>query len=406
MMGKLIYKIAFLVHEPAMYDHWVGVWRLLDRSKFEIVILDTFKNSSNKHFRKNAESFIKRISSEKYSYRFLESVISEKLKYSYVISNQVVQGNTLNDNEPLPVNIKVKNQIKIVLNLLSRILKTNRYYSLAFNSQYLPVQIGLKRIRFMYGADINDGWSLGKWNEMFDIFLCHGPNDERAINERFHGKTIQMGYPRYDDYFNIPELGENLKRNFVCSPDKKTIVWLPTIGEGTCSIPHYAKQISQLTKQYNVIVRPHPITFRMYPENITILEKHNFKIDDDSLRDMNALYKIADFLICDYGGTQFSALYLDKNIILLNVSGSDTYYTSKKSSDMELRRQISPVLNIEDAKNLEKILQDEAIWAKQAKQRKFAFAKYFAPYRGDSANRVASILMDLIAKHEPPIPKN
>ena len=54
---------------------------------------------------------------------------------------------------------------------------------------------------------------------------------------------------------------------------------------------------------------------------------------------------------------------------------------------------------------MEDILQDKCVWAKQAEQRKATFAKYFAPYRGNSANRVAAILMDLIDKHDPTIPE-
>lgn len=396
-MAKIINKIAFLVHEPTMYDHWIGVWRLMDRGKFEIVLLDVFRNSDNEHFRNNAERFINRISKENYSYRFWGNIISEEIKYSYVVSNHVVQGETLNENEPLPLKIKFKNQIKIILNLLLRSLESSKSYSLVLNRQYLPVQIGVKRIRFMYGADINDGWSLAKWNEMFDIFLCHGPNDEHEINKRFMGMTFQMGYPRYDDYFNVSDLGGNLRKTFACAPDKKTIVWLPTLGEGTCSIPHYAEQISQLTKNYNVIVRPHPITFRAYPENINILERLHFTIDDDSLRDMNALYQAADFVICDYGGTQFSALYLDKNIVLLNTPGATEWITSKGASDWELRKELSPVLDVNDVKYLKDILCDESVWAKQAEQRKIAFAKYFAPYRGTSAKRVVSILNNVLA---------
>ncbi|MBU0768947.1 MAG: CDP-glycerol glycerophosphotransferase family protein, partial [Proteobacteria bacterium] len=211
------------------------------------------------------------------------------------------------------------------------------------------------------------------------------------------GKTIQMGYPRYDDYFNVPDIGEDLKKTFSCEPKKKTIVWLPTFGAGMCSIPYYAKQISDLSQDYNVIVRPHPINFRLAPENIKLLMDHNFKIDDDSLRDMNALYKIADFVICDYGGTTFSALYVGKNIILLNIPEADECPVSKGSSNLVLRKELSPVLNIKETENLKEIIQDESIWIKQADQRKIAFAKYFAPYQGSSAKRVVSILSDLMA---------
>ena len=403
-MAKIINKIAFIVHEPSMYDHWVGVWQKLEKSKFEIVFLDSFKFSPNAGFKKDSERFLKKINSKGYSFCFLSDFLKSGDKYSFVISNHPVQGNTLID-EPLPVKIKIKNKIKIVLNSLVNSLGITRYYPLTLSSQFLPMKIGIKRIRFMYGADINDGWSLGKWNEMFEIFLCHGPNDEREINRRFNGKTYQMGYPRYDDYFNSPDLGNDLQKEFSGSPEKKTVVWLPTLGDEICSIPYYTKQIAELSKDYNLIVRPHPLTFRDYPENISMLKNNKYIIDDDPLRDMNALYKIADFVICDYGGTQFSSLYLDKKIILLNVPGADTYYTSKKSSDFELRKELSPVLDIEESIKLEDILQDDAVWTKQDEQRQRIFAKYFAPYRGNSTARVVSILNELLSQNQTDIRK-
>ncbi|MCK4817602.1 hypothetical protein KA005_17670, partial [bacterium] len=273
-MCKIIDKIAFIVREPLLYDHWVGIWRLLDNTKFEIVILDIFRNSPNEHFRKSAEEFLDRISKANYSYRFLRDVLSEKIKYRYVISNHLVQGSTLYNQ--ITFKSKFKNYLKIIFNFMFRVFKVNKSFPLHVADQYLPMQIGIKRIRFMYGADISEGWSLSKWNEMFDVFLCHGPNDAGAVSSRNWGEEIiQIGYPRYDDYFNIPNLGEDLNRSFSLSPSKKTILWLPTLGEGVCSIPYYVKQISELSQYYNVIVRPHPMTFRLAPENIKLLFDHH-----------------------------------------------------------------------------------------------------------------------------------
>ena len=110
---------------------------------------------------------------------------------------------------------------------------------------------------------------------------------------------------------------------------------------------------------------------------------------------MNVLYSFADYVICDYGGTAFSALYLDKNLILLNVDGSETWYTSKNSSDMELRKLLSPVISVEDSDNLAKIINDKNLWDTQIKQRATAFKKFFAPYRGTSTKRVVNLLREL-----------
>jgi hypothetical protein len=131
-----------------------------------------------------------------------------------------------------------------------------------------------------------------------------------------------MGYPRYDGYFDRNLDTSGVVREFEIDPARKTILWMTTTGEGASSIPGFARPISGLMDQYNVIARPHPIAFRAEPGDIELLRSLNFKIDANALRDMNRLYKAADFVLCDYGGSAFGAIYLGKKLILLDVPGS------------------------------------------------------------------------------------
>jgi CDP-glycerol glycerophosphotransferase (TagB/SpsB family) len=141
-----------------------------------------------------------------------------------------------------------------------------------------------------------------------------------------------------------------------------------------------------------VVVRPHPISFRKEPENIRLLEELKFKIDRSDTREMSALYGAADFLLCDYGGTAFSALYLDRNIVQLQVPGADEWYTSAGSSNFHLRSLLDPVVSLNEIERFDTLFDDSALWKRQRKQREIAFAKYFAPYRGKSAKRAAKVL--------------
>src|SRR5690606_360217 len=118
-----------------------------------------------------------------------------------------------------------------------------------------------------------------------------------------------------------------IKDEFAIDSSKRTILWMPTFGEHACSIPHFAVELGKLNNDYNFIVRPHPISFAKKPEDIALLRDNGFRIDSDPLRDMNCLYKIADAVICDYGGSPFGALYLGKKVVLLDVPGSSEWYT-------------------------------------------------------------------------------
>lgn len=246
----------------------------------------------------------------------------------------------------------------------------------------------------MYGADISDGWSLEDWNNIYDLFLCHGSNDAAELNKRFKGKTEIMGYPRYDSYFNQELDISSVLTEFDIDSKKRTILWMPTTGQGVCSIPEFAEQIANLMDRFNVVVRPHPLSFRTSPEDIELLASLNYKIDSNPLRDMNVLYKAIDFVLCDYGGSSFGAIYLDKNLILLDVSNSESSGAVIDSSNLQIREYF-PVIGPEDADKIESMIDDHQLWEEQRINRKFLFKKYFADNRGESSRQAAKILGSL-----------
>lgn len=390
-MPKIINKFAFLVHEPMLYDHWSDIWRILNNDEFVILLHERFRTNSGGIFERNAQRFLQQITTERFEHVYINDLLQSGDKYSLIISNHVVSGSSFVSE--FSITGRVKSFAKRVLNVPCRLFLGKAKFSRK-PSQYISLRCGVTPIRIMYGADVSDGWSLADWNEQYRYIFCHGPNDEAAVRSRFDAEVFQMGYPRYDRYFNTPiESKKNpLIPEFSLSLEKRTIVWLPTLGQGVCSIPHFAEHFAKLTEHFNIIVRPHPISFREEPENISLLKQLKFNIDSEDLRDMNHLYSVADFVVCDYGGTSFSALYLDKNIMLLNVPGADSWYTSENSSNMELRRLISPVIDLTDTTNLLDVFENNSIWTRQALQRKTAFQKYFAPQRGTSSARVVELL--------------
>jgi len=386
----IINKIAFLVHEPIMYAHYSSVWAAMDRDAFTIVLLNAFIQDG-RQIGTGVEECVEKIRSLGYEYVYFDDLLRRGVKYKYVVSNHCMGGSSIYPTAKLVRTMK--DFCKRMINRAAGWVGGRERYTISYwdSVQYIPLQVGIKQIRFMYGADIGEGWSLQPWNEMYDLFLCHGPNDEAALRNRFRGKTAVMGYPRYDEYFKEDLDIGSVVAEFGIDPSKKTILWISTTGAGASSIPAFAKLVSGLMGQYNIIARPHPIAFRAEPGDIELLRSLNFKIDSAALRDMNRLYKAVDLVLCDYGGSAFSVIYLGKKLILLDVPGSEDCSWLLNTSNFELH-ELAPVVGVQDFQNIRNMIPDEKLWDEWARRRAILFNKYFADYRGTSSLKAVEIL--------------
>lgn len=388
-------KFAFLVHDPIMLVHYVDVWKAMGPSAFSIVLTEYFACDANGNERLGLSEFFDRVCTEGYEVRKIAEIINCGIKFEYVVTNHVISGST-EDVKPETADDCHKKRLNRDL-LLKH--KDPTWEFEVDTHTYLPLQVGNKQIRYMYGADISDGWSLQGWNNIYDIFLCHGVNDEREIKKRFKGKTFIMGYPRYDRFFSGAIDLSSVKNEFGLSESKKTVLWMPTLGGDYSSIPLFAEPLSTISKKYNIIVRPHPLSFVQEKDFIGLLEKFNFNIDRNALRDMNELFGVADVILADNGGTPFSAIFLGKNVIFLDVpddlgaeSAATSYFAG--SSVMELKKHL-PVVNHQDIHLLESMLGSEEFYKENDKCIDTLFKKYFDSPRGGGAKRVADIFKSL-----------
>lgn len=395
---KVINKIAFLVHEPTMFAHYSSVWAEMDKDSFTIVLLGVFVHDGIDA--NGVSNFLNKVEKLGYEISYLDDLVVNKIKYKYVVSNQILGGSSPHPTSPYrTVLIRAKNVVKVVINTLNRIAGVAKIYQLnkSGSNQYPPLQVGIKQIRFMYGADISDAWSLNAWNDIYDLFLCHGPNDEMHLKKRFKGKTVIMGYPRYDGYFS-PNLNvDDVIAEFDIDRAKQTLLWMPTydaFGDNVCSIPYFSKAISDLKNDFNIIVRPHPISFRLDRTGIEQLEFFGFKIDRNPMRDMNNLFRIADAVLCDHGGSAFGALYLGKRLVFLKTPTTDSATVLRESSNLELMKYF-PVLEVEQANTIGALLNDTSYWNESLMYGRNLSDKYFANYRGNSSHITAEILLNL-----------
>lgn len=388
-------KFAFLVHDPAMLVHYADVWKALGSSNFTIVLTEYFSSDVNGNEKLGLPDFLRHIRTEGYEVRKITEIINCGIIFEYVVTNHVISGSTKDAKSET-----ADDYFKKLLNrgLLLKGKDPAWEFSVDINT-YLPLQVGNKQIRYMYGADISDGWSLASWNNIYDVFLCHGVNDEREIKKRFKGKALVMGYPRYDRFFSEDIDLSNIKHEFGISESRKTVLWMPTLGGGYSSIPLFAEPLSTISNNYNIIVRPHPLSFVQEKEFISLLEKFHFNIDRNVLRDMNELFGVADVVLADNGGTPFSAIFLGKNVIFLDVPdnlGPEVAATSyiADSSVTELKKHL-PIVNHQEIHLLVSMLDSGEFYKENNKRIDALFETYFASPRGGGAKRVADIFKSL-----------
>ena len=197
---------------------------------------------------------------------------------------------------------------------------------------------------------------------MFDEFFCHGPRDSEMVKTKFIGKIFEMGYPRYDDYPQIIKRKETLLNKFICNPKKPTIVWLCTTSEHFSSIITYHKYVEQMSLEFNIILRPHPLEidpqYDRYNKQIdNIVKSSKLIINKDPFQNMSELYAVSDLMICDYGGTIFSSIYLNKKILLLNHQNAILDSNTAGSTSIEIRKHL-PSIDKKDCENLRETIKN------------------------------------------------
>lgn len=338
-------KLAFFVHSAEMFNHYQAVWRLLGAANFDIVLHGNDKD--------RAES---RVLARKLGYRCHDftAVIEAGYQYDVLVSNH--------------------NMIR-------------------FEQQLLNGLLARRQVRFMYALG-KARHNFSEWNQDYDLILCYGPWQAEQLRACSDAVIFQMGYPRYDDYFRFPEQQHDRPVELNLDPQKQTVLWLPTWLE-LSSISRFADSMASLCDRYNVIVKTHPLSVNAEPQTLAILDQYQYTAVITRVYDNLSLFRCADYVVSDYGGTAFGAIYLDKKLVLLNVPEADKdSLTGDASPDVLLRQDI---VNLdEDARwELPAVLADDAVWTAQEKTREQLRRRHFAPTYGFSAELAALALQNI-----------
>lgn len=289
-------------------------------------------------------------------------------------------------------------QVRSVSEVLKRgecyaALVTNHVISLAPVSEGKPLikALASTNIRMMYAAG-KSAWNLADWNSLYDGVLCFGPNHAKLFAEQFGLPVVEMGYPRFDRFFREAPDIHGLQTQYGCDPDKPTIVWLPT-WKNLSSVDHFNEEIAALRPVYNVVAKVHPLMPESEPERVERLTHLGLNALLTGSEDNLSLYQLADYMLFDYGGPPFAAIYSGKRFLLLNVPGAENdALTGPQSPDIQLRAHFA---NVDAGSNrLANLLEDQNVWRAHETAADLLRSEYFAPNYGNSAKIAAAAIMD------------
>jgi len=386
---KTINKIAFYITEEYLFDHYINIIQRLKTNSFEIIFSNKFRQNKYK-------KLINKIKSYGWNIVFLNDVLY-KYKYKILITHLYLGGDTI---------IKETLLIKLKLFFIKLLKKIGLNFFKSIKEQFFQKKLGFYNIKFMYGVDINLN-DNNKYNHVYDEFFCHGPRDAKIIKKKFKGMIFEMGYPRYDNYFK--DIDNREKKNdllikYSCSKKKPTILWICTTTRSFSTILTYEKYIEKLTDKYNVILRPHPMEIdpkrkRFRQKVLDIVNSKKFLISKNPSQKMTELYLIADYVFCDYGGSIFSALYCNKNILLMNHKDIIKDTNISDTTSVEIRYHL-PSINEKDCnkdfiKTIDNILSFSENLIKVKNARKIYFSD---KNNGNSSMLVVNRLNKLLKK--------
>jgi hypothetical protein len=262
-----------------------------------------------------------------------------------------------------------------------------------YKGKSINLFLGEKQVRFMYALG-KAKHNFSSWNNDYDLILCFGPYQAERLKQSCSAVIFQMGYPRYDKYFTAKINKEKIMQELALDTSKKTIVWLPTWKE-LSTVDDFADVISSLSTQYNVVVKTHPLSAIEEAGRLEKLKQFAFTKVITEIYDNLELYAIADWIMADYGGPAFGALYLDIPLLLLNLPNAENdQLTGADSPDILLREYI---VNVDKQQRWEiagLILRDE-IWQEQTTSRRLLRQQHFYPSYGCSADLAATALQNI-----------
>ena len=344
-VGDPIEKVAFIVHMADLVHHYQPIWKWMDPASFDIVLAGP--PSERDATRRHAES-------AGHGWVDIDELFRGGGRYAYVVANHYIGFGP---------------------------------------GGFIVEQVGDVRIRMMYALG-KSKWNFAPWNAMFDAILVHGPRQARELDQFEDVLKIQVGYPRFDDFYNGAIDRDVVRARLGLDGSRPVVVWLPTWKE-LSSIDLWADAVAELMTTYDVVVKPHPLAWNGEPHSIERLRVAGLEHIVEGMFDSTELLSIADFALCDYGGPPFGAILTDRKLVLLDVPNAEQDSLSGKGSfDIEIRERL---LHLDPSRSgeLRGILEDSSVWEAQRTIRGALRTEFVAPFFGIAGRTAALALANM-----------
>ena len=150
----------------------------------------------------------------------------------------------------------------------------------------------------------------------FDNFFVTSEEEVRQAKEKDINNCVAVGFPKLDDAFTGKITHEHLKKVKQSIPtfdsNKKTIIFTATWDKSNMSaVALWSKRLSELTKDYNVLVTLHPWVSKGHIEQVKNTENVHYIYDKDIL----PYLMISDVMIGDISSIIAEFCALDKPIV-------------------------------------------------------------------------------------------
>jgi len=180
---------------------------------------------------------------------------------------------------------------------------------------------GYRKLR----AKLNYGINLLRYSfsaaralfEGFDLYLVHGPFDLSIATRYVNPKRVAIiGYPRFDAWWSRPSDPALVRKKHGLAGSKPTILYLPT-WEHRSSIDTFADSVFDLSERFEILIKPHHVTFWVEPERMEKLRSGPVKMLSPYALPEEA-FALADIVISDIGsGALSEAIFLNKHTLCL-----------------------------------------------------------------------------------------
>ncbi len=167
------------------------------------------------------------------------------------------------------------------------------------NGEILARHRGL-HVRLMYGAVVFPlAWGLNEISVTpFDLILAHGPMyTEHFAQWKDPERLLLAGFARYDDSFAGRVETDSLQRELGIDGKRPVLVYFPT-WEHNSSLDRFLDSVSELQRDFDVVIKPHHCTIRMEPERMQRIRASGARLAEGT-GDLEMLFALADVVLAD-----------------------------------------------------------------------------------------------------------